>query len=239
MSKKRQWSWLTRLEHLPQRAERRFTTQFHRIPQRIRFFIFVSLLTALTTLLVSNFPISIMPEYRVGDVAGHDVVAPVELIVKDDVGDDDLAEQLKRNPVLLHAGETVTAEKLPLIERVRQYQLAERQPKRLIGLLALVGMMFFALYKSAVTSQSSRLGPGATFWVASSALMFQTLLARVGMFGASVVSARPETGGLGGFFELQFAIPFAACALALDRKSTRLNSSHLGISYAVFCLKKK
>src|SRR5262245_63973098 len=25
--------------------------------------------------------------------------------------------------------------------------------------------------------------------------------------------------------------------VALDRKSTRLNSSHLGISYAVFCLK--
>src|SRR5262245_65492970 len=38
----------------------------------------------------------------------------------------------------------------------------------------------------------------------------------------------------------------AARAIALceagrgeDRKSTRLNSSHLGISYAVFCLKKK
>src|SRR5205814_6045180 len=29
----------------------------------------------------------------------------------------------------------------------------------------------------------------------------------------------------------------AACSR--DRKSTRLNSSHLGISYAVFCLKKK
>src|SRR5205814_3040503 len=28
-------------------------------------------------------------------------------------------------------------------------------------------------------------------------------------------------------------------ALVEDRKSTRLNSSHLGISYAVFCLKKK
>src|SRR5205814_8290665 len=28
-------------------------------------------------------------------------------------------------------------------------------------------------------------------------------------------------------------------SLPLDRKSTRLNSSHLGISYAVFCLKKK
>src|SRR5258705_2304595 len=29
-----------------------------------------------------------------------------------------------------------------------------------------------------------------------------------------------------------------ACTVG-DRKSTRLNSSHLGISYAVFCLKKK
>src|SRR3712207_9002822 len=27
--------------------------------------------------------------------------------------------------------------------------------------------------------------------------------------------------------------------LAIDRKSTRLNSSHANISYAVFCLKKK
>src|SRR5256885_8801363 len=32
-------------------------------------------------------------------------------------------------------------------------------------------------------------------------------------------------------FELEFKYP--------DRKSTRLNSSHLVISYAVFCLKKK
>src|SRR5262245_62814930 len=31
----------------------------------------------------------------------------------------------------------------------------------------------------------------------------------------------------------------AALLQFADRKSTRLNSSHLGISYAVFCLKKK
>src|SRR5690625_7039065 len=30
-----------------------------------------------------------------------------------------------------------------------------------------------------------------------------------------------------------------ASAVLLDRKSTRLNSSHVAISYAVFCLKKK
>src|SRR2546426_8603236 len=41
----------------------------------------------------------------------------------------------------------------------------------------------------------------------------------------------------------QFKIPIVAgiwnCSTRLDRKSTRLNSSHLVISYAVFCLKKK
>src|SRR5690625_6414118 len=30
-----------------------------------------------------------------------------------------------------------------------------------------------------------------------------------------------------------------AAAVLLDRKSTRLNSSHVAISYAVFCLEKK
>src|SRR5256885_9697758 len=33
--------------------------------------------------------------------------------------------------------------------------------------------------------------------------------------------------------------PVPADRLPVDRKSTRLNSSHLVISYAVFCLKKK
>src|SRR5256885_13262114 len=34
-------------------------------------------------------------------------------------------------------------------------------------------------------------------------------------------------------------LPAARAGASLDRKSTRLNSSHLVISYAVFCLKKK
>src|SRR5437667_4520800 len=33
--------------------------------------------------------------------------------------------------------------------------------------------------------------------------------------------------------------PSLATRSSLDRKSTRLNSSHITISYAVFCLKKK
>src|SRR5205807_3928429 len=44
----------------------------------------------------------------------------------------------------------------------------------------------------------------------------------------------------GRFFTYKFgAHPLHALCYEQDRKSTRLNSSHLVISYAVFCLKKK
>src|SRR5258705_6652319 len=50
------------------------------------------------------------------------------------------------------------------------------------------------------------------------------------LVGMSLVTSQPV--GEDGFFMLLLAP-------GRDRKSTRLNSSHLGISYAVFCLKKK
>src|SRR5207244_11752912 len=41
------------------------------------------------------------------------------------------------------------------------------------------------------------------------------------------------------FFERDGQLPHANPGRVVDRKSTRLNSSHQIISYAVFCLKKK
>src|SRR5262245_62288014 len=46
-------------------------------------------------------------------------------------------------------------------------------------------------------------------------------------------------GGFVGQIELRLIELLSKLQQARDRKSTRLNSSHLGISYAVFCLKKK
>src|SRR5256885_4686865 len=47
----------------------------------------------------------------------------------------------------------------------------------------------------------------------------------------------PEVGVIAQGYALYFT---TVCILVVtDRKSTRLNSSHLVISYAVFCLKKK
>src|SRR5258708_14573403 len=54
-----------------------------------------------------------------------------------------------------------------------------------------------------------------------------------------------DTLGIGSFatttttFKLLRAVPDRSSLKVVDRKSTRLNSSHQIISYAVFCLKKK
>src|SRR5438067_8425725 len=60
------------------------------------------------------------------------------------------------------------------------------------------------------------------------------LLAEI--FGQSGTHARSAFGAA--------QLPFGSCVeidliAEVDRKSTRLNSSHVSISYAVFCLKKK
>src|SRR2546426_3851331 len=48
-----------------------------------------------------------------------------------------------------------------------------------------------------------------------------------------------EDQRLGERADLEQPVPVGVVAGEADRKSTRLNSSHLVISYAVFCLKKK
>src|SRR2546430_10055852 len=50
--------------------------------------------------------------------------------------------------------------------------------------------------------------------------------------GSAVLAASASTNGLN-ILDSTYSLP------AADRKSTRLNSSHSQISYAVFCLKKK
>src|SRR2546427_8183439 len=57
---------------------------------------------------------------------------------------------------------------------------------------------------------------------------------------ASAARASPERLAVaGGLAEVTLAQPAVVQGGRQDRKSTRLNSSHSQISYAVFCLKKK
>src|SRR3712207_8002602 len=58
---------------------------------------------------------------------------------------------------------------------------------------------------------------------------------------ADVVERQGRLPGPGIDAELSLLAPGHQCGIGSrgDRKSTRLNSSHANISYAVFCLKKK
>src|SRR5437870_8326326 len=56
---------------------------------------------------------------------------------------------------------------------------------------------------------------------------------RVRLLGEDLIAFRVSSGAVG---LIQNSCPHRGASL-LDRKSTRLNSSHVAISYAVFCLK--
>src|SRR5699024_11718148 len=85
------------------------------------------------------------------------------------------------------------------------------------------------------------------FWLTNEPIEINDVITKV---------VRPEAGAISTFIgtvreftedkrtlylEYQAYVPMAEKKLAeiADRKSTRLNSSHVSISYAVFCLKKK
>src|SRR3712207_7163771 len=57
--------------------------------------------------------------------------------------------------------------------------------------------------------------------------------------GAPAVQTRAHRQGIGGVLSRAVVMAHRCGDPTLDRKSTRLNSSHANISYAVFCLKKK
>ncbi len=212
--------WTLRLRQWPLAAGGWLFKQFHRLPARQRTILLSVLLILPTTFLCSHFPLTIVPDYRPGQRALADIAVPADLQADSlDYFSAELppgvSEKLKQTRIVVRAGDIVTEEVLPQLLAIRQYQLTQRQPRRLVGLLVIVTLLYFALYKVAISNQSSRLGPRAAFWVAASMLALQTLLARAGMFAAAVLSARPETMRFGDTLVFQFAIPFAACALVL------------------------
>src|SRR2546430_4034311 len=60
-----------------------------------------------------------------------------------------------------------------------------------------------------------------------------------GFLGRAIRGTRPRRESLQNGAEDDGPSPRDAKTMGRDRKSTRLNSSHSQISYAVFCLKKK
>src|SRR5262245_23276625 len=121
--------------------------------------------------------------------------------------------------------------------RWRDPTLRRREHMR-VALRCAVVLVWTALLPSLAFAQASITGtvrdtsgavlPGVTVEAASPVLIEKVRDAVTDSNGRfQIVNLRP------GEYAITFTLP------GLDRKSTRLNSSHLGISYAVFCLKKQ
>src|SRR5262245_63106191 len=104
--------------------------------------------------------------------------------------------------------------------------------------------------QAARSRRSRALSEGPVEWtckIASEvALIVMLVLIAVDIVTRSLFNFSLEVSDeVGGYMLVAIAfLSLSACHVngsfhEVDRKSTRLNSSHLGISYAVFCLKKK
>src|ERR1035441_5955728 len=83
----------------------------------------------------------------------------------------------------------------------------------------------FSRDRAALESLARQIGPGASVGTPAEAVQFGEVVV-ISVPWSALPEALEQAGSLAG-------------KVMVDRKSTRLNSSYLGISYAVFCLKKK
>lgn len=219
MNKLRKRLLIARLGQLPQSAGERISRIFSFIPPTFRLYLCSALLIVVTTFFVSLFPLSSLPVYQVGETVSQDIVVPMGLEVapaeNNRIGGPPAAS-LYRQRVLLRAGERLTAELLPLLDAVRDYQIAQRQPHRLVGLFLVVTLVFLALYRAAMNDTTGRLSGRGSYWVAATAVAIQMGLLRIGLFIAAVLSNRSEMVWLGDDLIFQFAIPFATASLVVS-----------------------
>src|SRR5260221_6339028 len=89
-----------------------------------------------------------------------------------------------------------------------------------------------ANWRAVCTAQAASIGPSRRWTCQSSGRRIESVVGRDMMFSTLALGRAPML--IACMNALKDAIVFAQ-----DRKSTRLNSSHTVISYAVFCLKKK
>src|SRR5207249_9983798 len=124
---------------------------------------------------------------------------------------------------------------------------------RELGLLVLAGLLWFGVYQVLLNEAERRVDAGTASMLVLIAPIFIVALAAVflkerttpnlllggALAFAGVVVIGLATSSRSASLVGVILCLVAALASAIDRKSTRLNSSHVSISYAVFCLKKK
>src|SRR5690625_7133163 len=98
-------------------------------------------------------------------------------------------------------------------------------------------MSLFSLFRDPATSETSTLSLHDALPILGQLVVLGDLAheARGGLPVGQLLAQEGVEDGAGGVEGLELVLNVQR----RDRKSTRLNSSHVAISYAVFCLKKK
>src|SRR6476620_12384969 len=99
--------------------------------------------------------------------------------------------------------------------------------------------MDFLQYKNPSGSRVFCSSSAIESWKSFCVFFFFNDTATTEIYTLSLHDALPICLGFGGTGAEMDSAGLAGFAAAADRKSTRLNSSHANISYAVFCLQKK
>src|SRR5437762_5348751 len=109
-------------------------------------------------------------------------------------------------------------------------------PADVVSLIGVAAVVFSALYLLSDVIELLQGGFSTTQLVLTYISEASIPLFVIGIYAAQ----RPRIGRLGlvGAVGYAYTFVFFTGTVVLDRKSTRLNSSHRCISYAVFCLKK-
>lgn len=123
---------------------------------------------------------------------------------------------LRRNQLIVREGETVTAQILPQLVALNDYERARRRWHHLIGLLVIVGAIFWMIWKF-IEHRSSKvsldLSPRKIFALVGSAVVMQVLFMRTGFTIADLTAAQSTRFPLTDPSVWGFAIPMAAGAL--------------------------
>src|SRR3712207_8687100 len=85
----------------------------------------------------------------------------------------------------------------------------------------------------------STLFPYTTLFRSAGIAAASRVVVKVGSSSLTTLPGGLDADRLRALVDVLGALRAAGRQVVLDRKSTRLNSSHANISYAVFCLKKK
>lgn len=123
---------------------------------------------------------------------------------------------LKRNQVVAREGDTVTPSIRAQFDAIKSSGNAGRPWQRLLGLLVIVGALYWAAWKFTEhrsTTITLKLSKERTFALIASAIVVQTILMRVGFVVGDSVAAQRTNAPFNDPAIWNFGIPFAAAAL--------------------------